>query len=310
MVYPPPMADHRWAPLLWALLACDTNPAAPVEAPDVLTGTGDYEFDGHEPLSNRPLRVYFHVPATAGPDSPVVLVLHGVNRNADDYRDAWISAADQYGYVIAAPQFRDVFYPGSSGYALGNVFVDGESPSDDTVRPPGEWTFAWLEPLFDDVVARSPSSAETYQAFGHSAGAQFLHRFVQFVPDGRYEYVIAANAGWYTMPDEGVRFPYGLGGTPIEGEDRPFFERGLVIHNGELDANPNSSSLRRNPEADVQGTHRLERGAYFVERSAAIARDAGAEYGWVREVIPGVAHSHEGMTARAAPWLADALGLD
>ena len=37
--------------------------------------------------------------------------------------------------------------------------------------------------------------------FGHSAGGQFVHRFVQFKPNSRVNYAISANAGWYTVPD-------------------------------------------------------------------------------------------------------------
>lgn len=292
-------------------IGCDTPQtlAPPTPADEPLTGTGDYEFDGYEPLSSRPVRVYYHVPEGVGPDAPVVLVLHGLNRNADDYRDTWIPYADTFGFVIAAPQFREVFYGGSRGYALGNVFVDGDDPSPETLRDPAEWTFRWLEPVFDDVVARTPTEVERFQAFGHSAGAQFLHRYVQFIPDGRYEYVIAANAGWYTMPDDTVRFPYGLMGSPIEGGDRSFFGRQLVIHSGELDDNPQSGGLRRTPQADVQGIHRFDRGAYFVEEGAQLATDAGEPFAWERVVVPGVGHSQSGMGPRAAQWLAEALGV-
>lgn len=304
------MPLRHWSWLTLSCIACDVGQVPFAAEIDPLEGTGDVEFAGYEPLASRPLRVFFHVPDGATADSPVVMVLHGVNRDADAYRDSWIDAADRYGFVIAAPQFRDVFYPNSSGYALGNVFVNGNEPSPETLRDPDEWTFHWLEPLFDDIVARTPSEADVYQAFGHSAGAQFLHRLVQFVPDGRYQHVIAANAGWYTVPDDAVAYPYGLGGSPIEGGDRSFFGRGLVIHNGGLDADPDSANLRHTPEADAQGAHRFERGGHFYERSAEIALEVCEDFRWQREIIAGVGHSQSGMAERAAPWLAAALGLE
>lgn len=36
--------------------------------------------------------------------SPIVVVMHGVKRNAEDYRDAWIDAAEEHGSLIAAPE--------------------------------------------------------------------------------------------------------------------------------------------------------------------------------------------------------------
>ncbi|MEO0603298.1 MAG: hypothetical protein AAF211_17800, partial [Myxococcota bacterium] len=233
----------------------------------------------------------------------------GQGRDADNYRDDWIGLANEYGFIVAAPEFRDVFYSGSNGYQLGNVFIDGENPIPGTERPREEWTYSVVEPLFDDVVARTPTEVETYQAFGHSAGAQFAHRFVLFVPDARYDTVIAANAGWYTLPDDSIEYPYGLGATPVEGGDRRFFGRGLVVHNGDRDNNPESSSLRRTAEADEQGLHRLDRGAYFVETSEDLAASAGEGYDWDRVIVPNVGHDGEAMAPAAAAYLAEKLGI-
>ncbi|MEN0068382.1 MAG: hypothetical protein AAGA48_40050 [Myxococcota bacterium] len=294
--------------VLPVVVGCEIDRFEPVGmALPPIEGTGDYEFASYEPLASKPLRVFFHVPRSTRDDSPVVIVMHGQNRDADAYRDTWIPLAETFGFVVAAPQFRDVFYAGSNGYALGNVFRDGENPSPETERDSSEWSYQWLEPLFDDIVARTPTEVETYQAWGHSAGAQFLHRFVMFISDARYDYVVAANAGWYTMPDDAVPFPYGLGDSPIEGGDRSFFSRDLIVHNGDNDDNPQSSSLRRTPEADEQGLHRLDRGAYFVEQSAQLAGDG--PFAWAREVVPGVGHSQEGMAPVGARWLANMLEL-
>ncbi len=292
-----------------AALACDVNRSEPLPEVEQIAGTGDYEYDDYEPLSNKPLRVFFHVPADANPASPVVIVLHGQGRDADTYRDDWIELADEYGYIVAAPQFRDAFYGGSNGYALGNVFIDGESPIPGTERPAEEWSYSVIEPLFDDIVSKTPTEVDEYQVFGHSAGAQFAHRFVLFVPDGRYGTVVAANAGWYTAPDDATEFPYGLGASPIEGGDPSFFGRDLVIHSGDRDTNPNSAGLRHTAEADAQGSNRFERGAWFVETGAVLAASAGEDYAWTRQIVPGVAHSGAGMAPAAAAEFAERLGL-
>src|SRR5271155_4121645 len=43
-------------------------------------------------------------------------------------------------------------------------------------------------------------TSKTYYLYGHSAGGQFAHRLVLFMPNARYQRVVAANPGYYTMP--------------------------------------------------------------------------------------------------------------
>lgn len=288
-----------------AMMACTDR--APATGPR-LVGTGSYVYEGYEPLASKPVRVHYHVPTSAHGLSPLVLVMHGANRNADEYRDSWVQKADEYGFVVAAPEFPEALFPGSSGYALGNVFIDGDDPRPESENEPAVWTYSLVEPLVDDFASRTRNQSVSYHLFGHSAGAQFVHRLLQFVPDGRYGYLIAANAGWYTVPDDTVAFPYGLGGSPIEAGDRSFFQHRLSIHAGTADTNPSSAGLRHTPEAELQGPHRFARAQYFFDQSRAAAGARGASFVWSHETVPGVDHDHEGMGVFAADWLADALG--
>ena len=45
----------------------------------------------------------------------------------------------------------------------------------------------------------------TARIYGHSAGSQFVHRFLMTRPDAPVERAVAANAGWYTLPDDECR---------------------------------------------------------------------------------------------------------
>jgi len=49
-----------------------------------------------------------------------------------------------------------------------------------------------------------------FSMFGHSAGAQFVHRYITFMPQGHLRAAVAANSGWYTLPDQTLKLPYGL----------------------------------------------------------------------------------------------------
>ena len=216
------------------LTACDPNryvapetgidPETGEPSDEPLLGKGVFTYDAYEPLGNKPINVYYYVPASADPDSPIVFVFHGTNRNAEDYRDTRISKAEQYNLMVFAPEYRSAFFPGSSGYNLGNVFTNGENPSEQTLNDSSIWTFSTIEPMFDSVISRTSNNSETYHLFGHSAGGQFVHRFVLFNPGARFGTAIASNSGWYTLPDATIEFPYGLGVTPLEnGKQRLLF---------------------------------------------------------------------------------------
>merc|ERR1712083_910719 len=100
-------------------------------------------------------------------------------------------------------------------------------------------------------------------------GAQFVHRFLYWCPFSPVEAAIAANAGWYTMPNMDEAWPYGLQKTPLADSIdmnllRYSFACPLIILLGSQDTNPESKDLRHTPEAEKQGPHRLARGQAFV----------------------------------------------
>ncbi|MEC9465378.1 MAG: hypothetical protein VX834_06320 [Myxococcota bacterium] len=284
------------------LFGCDPNNyIEPETDTPLLVGKGVFSFQEYAPLANKPINVFYYVPSTATPSSEVVFIIHGNNRNAEDYRDAWVTKAEEYGLVIVAPEFNQALFSGSSNFLLGNVFADGENPSPATLQAEEVRTFALIEPLFDSILTKTGNNSEHYTMFGHSGGGQFLHRFLIFVPHGRYERVVAANAGWYTVPDDAISFPYGLGMTSHN--DQSFFERSLIIHIGTLDDNPNSGALRHTEEADAQGMHRYARAHHFYARSQAIADQTTHSFNWLIEDVEGVGHDHEGMSQYAADYL-------
>lgn len=281
---------------LFVVTACDRNDYVELEG---LSGKGSFLFGGG--VIPQPVEVFYYVPRTASAASPVLIALHGNGRDAAETRDDWITKAEEHGVVVFAPLFDDAGYPGSSGYILGNVFDDGEQPTAGGLNPASEWSFSVIEPLFDDIKRITNVTAERYDVFGHSAGGQFAHRLVLFLPDGRYDRVVAANPGWYTVPDPSISYPYGLDLTPVSGAE--FFAAPLTVFLGDQDTDPNSAGLRHTDEADAQGLNRFARGQFFFQESARIATDAGARFDWSLEVTPGVGHNSAQMAQRAADLL-------
>jgi hypothetical protein len=115
---------------------------------------------------------------------------------------------------------------------------------------------------------------------------------------------VAANPGWYIMPDFDVAYPYGLRGAGIdEKQAAQAFGRKLVVLLGEKDNDPGHHQLSRSPEAMLQGNHRFERGHNFFDRARRTAAQLNTPLAWSLRIAPGVAHSN----ARIAPHAASAM---
>ena len=217
--------------------------------------------------------------------------MHGANRNADDYRDNWIALAEHYGLRVYAPEFTQDAFPGAASYNLGGVGRDGPS------------SYAAIEPLFTAITQRGAASG--YVLFGHSAGAQFVHRALLFEDLPHLLTAYSANAGWYTLPDRNETWPYGLSGIDIdEGRIGAWLERPMTLLLGEGDIDPGDPNLRRTPEALAQGPHRLARGHYFFDHAGWQAQERGVSLGWRVVTVPDVAHDNAGMARTAASLIA------
>ena len=243
--------------------------------------------------SGPPITVhYIEPPADRMADAPVVIVLHGVNRNADDYAANWRELARMYGLRIYAPEFSARAFPGAALYNLGGIGTDGP------------YAYTIIEPLFSAIATRG-GEAEGYYLFSHSAGAQFVHRALLFEDLPRLITAFSANAGWYTLPDLQTPWPYGLGGTPADADSlRHWLTQPLVLLLGDQDTDSEDPNLRQSPEAMAQGPHRFARGAFFMRAAQVCAQSYDTRLAWVAHIVPGVAHDNAGM-ARAAARLID-----
>jgi poly(3-hydroxybutyrate) depolymerase len=292
-------ATVRIAAILYLLLAVPVM-AQPGTAPTqrVPSGSGVIEVANAAPDGGT-MTVWTYRPAGLEPTDRIVFVMHGVLRNADVYRDNWIEFAKQHRFLLVVPEMTRAQFPGDAGYNFGNM-VDKERKA----RPQEQWAWFALEKIFDAVKAGSGSSRSTYAVFGHSAGAQFVHRMLTYADNPRIDVAIAANAGWYTLPVLSEKFPYGLSGSPAdEARVKANFSRRLIVLLGDQDTDPRHPTLRRDQGSDRQGVNRFERGQNFIKVAEGEARRLGVAFNWAVETVPGVAHDNAGMTAAAVRWL-------
>src|SRR5215475_4504812 len=59
----------------------------------------------------QPLLLHSAVPQCHDPDTPIVIVHHGVGRNGRDYRDYWLRLVDAAGVLAIAIEFTEQHFP-------------------------------------------------------------------------------------------------------------------------------------------------------------------------------------------------------
>ncbi|MDO5629078.1 MAG: hypothetical protein Q4G43_12225 [Mobilicoccus sp.] len=257
-----------------ACTACTDGTVRPREDDTpALHGRGQFTF---VPAQGPSIPVFYA--GTPSESARVVFVLHGLNRNAEDYRDVWADLVDGEDVLVVAPQFSEEDFPHTEDYNLGGL--SGSGPV----------AFDYIEPLFDEVRGRLGGAQDEYAMYGHSAGAQFVHRFVEFTPAARLGTAVAANAGWYTLPDEDVEFPYGMEDAPGTPDPEDYLTRDLVVLLGADDVE--DKNLRTDADAMAQGATRLERGMSFYLSAREVASERDVDLAWRLEVVPGVGHSN------------------
>ncbi|MBA4017464.1 MAG: hypothetical protein C0483_09850 [Pirellula sp.] len=266
-----------------------------VQAANLAPGAGRHEVRH----AGKTIPVWYFVPEDAGNDAPVLIVMHGVNRDADRYRDEWIPYARKYRFLLLVPEFSKQAFPGEDRYNSGNTLDEQQRP-----LPRDQWTFSLIEPIFDAMKLATDNRSERYFLYGHSAGAQFVHRFLFHVPEARVVKAVAANAGWWTLPDTAVKFPYGFQGAALDGDAlKKVVRLPLVVLLGTADIDAQHVNLRRTPEAMAQGPHRFARGKSFYDAGKRQAKKLGVPLNWQLATAPGVGHSNLGMAPFAVRCL-------
>lgn len=246
------------------------------------------------------INVRAYVPDSVTDVTPIVIVMHGNSRDADRYFEDWSEQGKLNGFVVVVPEFSVDDFRGSARYNLGNVFNEKTGLR----RHEKKWTFSSIEPLFNRVVASLGGKQAAYTLYGHSAGAQFVHRFLYYKPSARVKRAIVANAGWYTLPVYGEKYPYGLEGSGVqETALQVVFAKDVVLLLGDADIDPQDETLRQTKEARRQGPHRYARGVMMYRVAKAKAEKKGVDFNWSLVEVHGAEHSNAQMAPAAAGFV-------
>lgn len=302
------------------LCACSTKPELPKENDMRLSyGKSSVVWSGYGPYGCRPVTVWLYIPFSADVSTmPVLFAMHGADRNAEYQVDSWGEVAEDKGIAVIAPCLDRAGYP-SLEYQFGGV---SSSEYSYVPRPPESYTYNMVEALFDWFRAQTGNRTETYDIWGHSAGGQFTHRMLLFMPQARVNRAVCSNSGFYTVPDSGglvgsdglvYDWPYSLryvsstesGERTYSAVDiehlKTYFSRDMTVHLGTADlasSRAEDSSFPDQPGAMAQGVNRYERGRFFYARSKEIAEGLNLPFNWKIAEVKGVGHNSRGMVQR------------
>lgn len=293
--------------------------ALPFEPRSLLAGAGAFLAAGGAARPRAQIRVDYYKPHNFTPQSRMLLVIPGAGRNGDEYRDAWIETAERENVLVAALGYPEAEYD-FAAYHMGGVVRDMTFPAapderivrlrdEDisfTANPhPNQWLFSDFDRIFTVLKNATGSTQGAYDMFGHSAGGQILHRLALFHPDSRAQRIIAANSGFYTLPDLDTPLLFGLGGSGVsEASLVRSFERRLTLLLGENDNSDAAGGIHlHTPLADRQGEGRLQRGQFFYRFAQERAQAMGAPFAWTLETVPNVGHDFRAMSLAAARLL-------
>ncbi|MGL5168756.1 MAG: hydrolase [Afipia sp.] len=251
-------------------------------------------------VKRGPVNIFTYRPQSFTANSPIWIVIHGARRDVAehssfDYYDVWLPLAERAGALLLVPEFVEQSWPTSWQFQFGNAMTPSLTPI-----PWEDTGFAVAEMAFRQAVAMTGSRQQRFFLYGHGGGAQWVQRYVLH-SGGRYiERAVAANPGWYLIPDNEFTYPYGLKGASIpQATLRSAFATNFFLLLGQADRRT-TGIIRDNQQTRAQGANRYERGHFYFKRAASIAQSMGAPFAWTVQEVPGAGHENEDMAPTAA----------
>jgi pimeloyl-ACP methyl ester carboxylesterase len=243
------------------------------------------------------LDYFAYVPRTVSPYSGLLVTVHGIERKALQHAIRFAQLAEEHSLIVLAPLFSKRRLP---RYQRTQRGTSGECPLEA------------LEHTIDHFLRWSDIEPARKFLFGYSGGAQFAMRYAL---RGRvaFEKLVLAAPGWFTMPEPGLPFPYGLGPSIVAGSSLPDLERLIstptLVVVGTEDTR-RDSSLNREPIVDTtQGQTRLERARRWIEAMNGAAEKLGTRSASEMRILRGAGHDFEdnmkshGLGKIACDWL-------
>ena len=246
---------------------------------------------------NKPdIEIYYISPNVIDENTKVIFVIHGNTRNAEDYLSEWRPYIAKKNVIVVAPKFTKESF---KYFAL----LEMAQSSGKVNRDESEYINNSISLIFNFIKSKFSLNTQTYSMFGHSAGAQFTHRYMLLSDDKRISSAVIANAGWYTFIST-AEFPYGIKNAPIKISSdhiRWYTASKVNLLIGSDDVG--FKSLNTSKGAQIQGNNRFERANNYFNTLIKEAEKNNYVLRWNFKVLDDVDHDYKKITPIAADIL-------
>lgn len=251
-------------------------------------------------------RYFLYLPTTLSNPTQTLVVIHGTpakdlsaGETAFYYAEHWAPFAEENGWLLIVPAFNQADFSSRKGEITdaltGYRGLFGREISAD------EWVLRLLG-LGREALGWQEAP---FLLYGHSAGGQFVGRFLVTHPELVNRAVISA-AVTYPQPDPAVHWPYGMGplssaivwedGTTAQVEVNPDLNNWLDATQIQTSVIVGLNDLEPQLSRPGQeGQVRLAIGQNWVAAMANFAEGHGLESQITFEAIPGKGHSMLGL---------------
>ena len=229
-------------------------------------------------------------------NTKVIFVIHGNTRNAEDYLSEWRPYIAKKNVIVVAPKFTKESF---KYFAL----LEMAQSSGKANRDESEYINNSISLIFNFIKSKFSLNTQTYSMFGHSAGAQFTHRYMLLSHDKRISSAVIANAGWYTFIST-AEFPYGIKNAPIKISSdhiRWYTASKVNLLIGSDDVG--FKSLNTSKGAQIQGNNRFERANNYFNTLIKEAEKNNYVLRWNFKVLDDIDHDYKKITPIAADIL-------
>ena len=274
---------------------------------------------GSEPLPQPPLihesgqvtqvddvfgTFYVYVPTSMPKQQQILVLVHGTpakeesaEETAHYYIVNWVDFAEEHGYLLIVPAFNQENF--SSRY--GDIALSGYRGLFGREINADEWVLRLVRAYQQAFAAPE----EQFYLYGHSAGGQFVARFLVTHADAIKRAVISS-AATYPQPTTGVAWPFGMGELHADIEwdaatskhvdiipDKQVWLAATQVPLTVLVGLNDTDELSGYP--GQKGKNRFTIGHNWVKDMVAFAQENGLESRFKTEIIPGKGHSMSGL---------------
>ncbi len=250
-------------------------------------GEGMFTFQDPENKDLKPVDVHYYIPEDGNITTcPIIFVFQGNDRDYTYLMDTWGKDAKDKHYMVFIPQFNMKDYPLHLYQEVGVM-----DKKHTVLTPKNKTTASMVDRIFEYIKGHTSTLRNDFQIYGHSAGGQFVQRFMLFHDSPYVSRAVIGSPGWYTFPDKSTNFPYGIKDIPYIDSTtlKCYLNKDIVIQTATLDT-VREWFLRKTPEADAQGRNRLERGKRFYSYCQKYAAQHNWPFRWRMQTVVNVNH--------------------